>query len=421
MRLYWLLLAPAAFAQSPVRLSLQQAIEIALRQNPSILAARQLVDEEDARIRQVRAGYYPQTGFSGIAKMGLSGATNGLGLIGLPASPLYRNFADSLNVSQSVFDFGRTKHRLASERKRRDAALADVDTVEAEVKLKVAQAFYGLLRSQSLRDVAAEMVRSREATMRQAQAFYEGQIRSRVDLDLARVNLSRAQLQAAEAANRVRTASAALGQAIGGEQDNEYVLEPPDLSIPEPKPLEALIPEAFQERAELRSLHFELEAAIEQVEFAKSQRNPLLSMVFSGGYARFTNVLARQLVAGGAGLSLPLFTGGRIRGQEEEVEAQVRFLESREQSLRQQVALEIRTAWFHLKNVIDSLPVLHLQTEYARNAFRLANERYRERLGSFIELSAAQASVADASAGESVGLYDVKTREAELARAVGRR
>ena len=86
MRLWALLvLASAARAQSPLHLSLRQAIETALRQNPSVAAARHELEGADARIREVRAGYYPQVGFNGIAKAGLSGATNALGLVGLPS------------------------------------------------------------------------------------------------------------------------------------------------------------------------------------------------------------------------------------------------------------------------------------------------------------------------------------------------
>jgi outer membrane protein TolC len=422
MRILWLfLVARAIFASPPVHLTLPQAIETALRQNPSAIAARHAVEEGEARVRQARAGYYPQFGFNGIAKAGLSGATNALGLVGLPASPMYRNFAASLNASQSVFDFGRTKHQVAYERKLRDAAEADVATVEADVRLKVEQAWYTLLRAQRLREVTAEIMRSREATVRQARALYEGQIRSRVDLDLARASLSRAQLQASEAENRVHVAAAALGLALGGAQDAEYALESRDLNAPELAPVESLVEAALRLRPELQTLRFGREAAVEQLEFARSQKKPLLNLAFSGGYARFTNVLARELVAGGAGLALPLFTGGRIEGQEEEAEAQLRVLDDREEASKQQVALEIRTAWFQLKNAIDSLPVLHLETEYARNAERLAGERYRERLGSFVELDAAQATLAEASARESVGLYDAKTAEAALRRAAGRR
>src|SRR3989442_551091 len=254
MRGLWLFFAaPLVLASAPVHLTLQQAIEIALRENPSASAARHTVAQAEARVRKARAGYYPQFGFNGIAKMGLSGATNALGLVGLPASPLYRNLADSLNASQTVFDFGRTKHRVAQERKLRDAAEADVATVEAEVRLKVEQSWYGLLRAQRLREVTAEIVHSREATVRQAQALYEGQIRSRVDLDLARVSLSRAQLQASEAENRVHGAVATLGLALGGAQDAEYVLESPDLSSPKIEPVESLVEEAFRVRPELQT------------------------------------------------------------------------------------------------------------------------------------------------------------------------
>jgi outer membrane protein TolC len=198
-------------------------------------------------------------------------------------------------------------------------------------------------------------------------------------------------------------------------------LETPDLNVPEVEPVESLINEAWRLRPELLSLRSEHEAAAEQVEFVKSQRKPLLNLVFSDGYARFTDVLARQLLAGGAGLALPLFTGGRIEGQIEEAEAQVRILDSREELLKQQIALEIHAAWLQLKNAIDSLPTLRLQTEYARNAARLADERYREQIGSFVDLSTAQLALAEASVSEVTGLYDLKVREAELRHAAGRR
>ena len=174
-------------------------------------------------------------------------------------------------------------------------------------------------------------------------------------------------------------------------------------------------------RPELQSLRSERAAAAEQLEFARSQKKPFLNLAFSGGYARFTNVLARELLAGGAGLALPLVTGDRIDGQIEEAEAQVRVLESREEALKQQVALKVRTAWLQLQNAIDSLPMLRLQAKYAQNAARLAQERYQEQIGSFVEVSTAQASLAEASASQSVGVYDVKTAEAEFRRAVGRR
>jgi outer membrane protein TolC len=131
-------------------------------------------------------------------------------------------------------------------------------------------------------------------------------MRSRVDLDLARANLASAQLVATEAENAARIAVAKLGQALGDAQDGEYLLDPPEPTVPEVEPIAALVEEALRTRPELRSLDFQHQGAEERLEFTRSQKKPLLNLVFTGGYARFTNVLARELLATGAGLALPV-------------------------------------------------------------------------------------------------------------------
>lgn len=297
---------------------------------------------------------------------------------------------------------------------------ADLNATEASVILGVERAFYVLLQARRLRDVAAETVRSRELAVRQAQAFYEGQIRSRLDLELARVGLSQAQLALVEADHNVRAAVAELGRALGASQDADYELQPPELSAAQPDPLPKLIQEASERRPELRALGAERESAGEEVSLARSQRKPFLSLVFSGGYARFTSVLARQLLAGGAGLAFPLFTGGNLEGQIEQAEARLRLLDARLDDLRQQVALETRTAWFRFENALESLPVHKFQAEYARTAARLARARYSERLGTIVGLTQAEAALAEAEAGEGTAVYQVKVAEAELRHAVGR-
>ncbi|MBI3698527.1 MAG: TolC family protein [Acidobacteria bacterium] len=422
MRL-WVLLVVVfpALAQTRISLTLDEAVAMALRQNPAVVTAQRAIEGAEARIKQARSDYFPQLGFNGIAKMGLSGGTNQLGMIGLPNSPFYRNFADSLNASYLAYDFGRTKHGVRVERRRREAAEADLAATEALVILGTERAFYGLLRARRLLEVAAEIVRSRETTVRQAQAFYEGKIRSRLDLDLARVGLSEAQLDLIEAENAVRTAIVDLGRALGASQEADYHLQAPDLTPAQPDPMSKLIQEAYQLRPDLQSLQAEREAVAESVQLARSRRKPFLSFVFSGGYARFTNVLARQLLAGGAGLLLPVFTGFQLEGEIEESEARLRLLESSIEELMQQIALETRTAYVQLQNGLQSLPALKLRAEYAREAVHLAGARYRERLGTIVELNQAEVGQAQAEAGEVTGTYRVKSAEAELRFAVGRR
>ena len=143
-------------------------------------------------------------------------------------------------------------------------------------------------------------------------------------------------------------------------------------------------------------------------------------MVFTGGYARLTDVLARQLLAGGAGLVLPVYTGGRLRSQIEEAEAALRALEAREEEMRQQVTFEVRAAALGLRPAVEAVASVRAQLEFAERALRLASERYRERLGTIVELDSAQSARAQAAEAEAAALYDVKVAEAELRLAVGR-
>src|SRR5260370_22200320 len=404
-----------------VHITLQQAIGTALKQNPAIAATRAALDEADARIKEAKADYYPQVGFAGIAKVGLAGATTGLGLIGLPNSPVYRNRADSLNINQSISDFGRGSHRVAMERKHRAALEADLEVIEASVRLSTSKAYYALLRSRQIAASAREIVKAQEVTVRQAQAFYEGQLRSRVDLDLSRAALARTQLRQVEAESLIRSVSAELNRIMAVDPGVTYDPELPDLNIGVVEPLPELLVAAFRLRPELQALGAERAAAEENVQLARSQRKPLLGFSFSGGYARFSNILARELTAAGAGLIVPLFTGGRLEGAIEEAEAQLAIVDARSQSLRQQIEYEVQIASIHLQDALQVIPVAKLQEESARSAQRLAAERYKERLGSIVELTASQAASAEALANEATALLNAKTAEADLRFALGRK
>ena len=356
---------------------------------------------------------------SGLAKIGLSGALNDLHPVGLANSPFYRNLAEGVNVYHPGFDFGRTKYALNEQQRRRDVFAANLEVAKAVVTLETTRAFYGLLQAQRLTEVARQVLRSRETNVRQAQAFYEGRLRSRVDLELARFSLSEAQLRSIEAENAIRAAVAEFGRALGASQEAEYVLEETNQPLPQTKPLAVLIDEAYQKRPELVALQAEREAAVEAVNLARSQRKPMLSFFFSGGYARFTNVLARQLLAVGTGLYLPIFTWGKLEGQLEEAEARLRLLDSRYEALKQRVEFETRTDYLRLQNALESIETRKFQATFAREAARLARVRYQERLGSIVELTQAEANLSEAEAGEVVDIYTARVAKAELRFVVG--
>ena len=410
---------PLVLLAQPVELTLEEAVDTALRNDPAIRAAEREIEAAAARVRQARAGYLPQIGVSGLSKRGLSGAMNHLEPAGLANSPLFRNTAIGVELTQPVLDFGRNANRLRSERMRQAATTADLDAVKSETALRVHAGYFNLLRAQRAHAVAAEVARSRDATLRQTQAFYDVKLRSRVDLEIARASLAEADLALLRTRTGIASANAEFGRAIGASQEAEYSPSDPGASLPDLPGLEVMLETARSHRPELRSLGARLSAARAETELTRRRRWPYLALAYTGGYARFTEMVAGNLMAGGVGLLMPIFTGGLLRGQVEEAEAVASAIEARLEDLRQQVELEVRFAWLSLRDSIDALPALQVRAESAHRATQLARERYRERLGSIVELTQAETALAEAEATLAVAAFDARTAAARLRYAAG--
>ena len=406
-------------ARQSVELTLEEVVGTALEQNPAVVSARSAVEEAQARVKQARSAFYPRINFSGLAKAGLSGTMNGLSPLGLSNSPFFDNYATGLSLYHPGLDFGRTRRHLNVVKFRRDALESDLGAVEALVILQAHQAYYNLLGARELEQVAQRAVAGRQLNVRQAQAFYEGELRSKLEFDLAQVVLGEARLDLIEAGNRIRSAQAELGRVMGASQSAEYLLQPPDRSLPQLELLEELVQEAYQSRPEVIALERRLDAAGEALRLAQSRRKPMLSFFSTGGWARVTPLIISRLAAVGAGLAFPVMTFGRLEGLVEEAEKHIAFLEGRLADLRQLVSLQTRNSHFRLQNSLESLPVRELRVEYARGAVRLAEARYREQLGTIVELNEAETQLAEAATVTEV--YTVKVAEAEIRFAVGRR
>jgi len=216
----------------------------------------------------------PQLSFNGIAKLGLAGATNGLGLLGLPASPFYRNLAEAANVNQDIFDFGRTRHATAVARAEAEAASQELAGTRLRVEEQAKVAFLRVLNAQRVIQVSQQALRERQSIERKAQEFFQAGLSSRLDANLAEVGLRSAELAVAQARDAEQAAWAELFEALGRPEETHYDLVEPQFTLASPDRLTSEIDQAFITRPDLRALQAELEAQQERVEYAQSLRAP---------------------------------------------------------------------------------------------------------------------------------------------------
>ncbi|HLG18140.1 MAG TPA: TolC family protein [Blastocatellia bacterium] len=417
--------APLESTQSPApqppKLTLDDAIRVALAQHPALRQAREAIVAAEARTKQAKSAYFPQITASGIAKQGLSGASGALGLRGLVTSPLFRDIGASSAAFQNLYDFGRTAHQVKASKW---AAVSLNHALEAEqsfVVLDVQQAYYSTLQQQRLVTVDEKILADRQLIARQAAAFYNAQIRSKVDVSLAEVGVSNANLELVRARDQLRTAFAELNRAMGADGAPVYALEEPKITIESPPALEPLIAESQQKRPDLLAIDTQIKSDEEIVARARSNRWPKLALLFSSGWVRFSEYSPGRLLLGAFGIDLPIFTGGRIEAEIEEAKANLAQSRAGRDALAQNIRFQVQRAHNELISAIEAIRASEQLIAQAREAMRLAQVRYRVNIGSFVELSAAEAASSNAEAQYAQARYRYKLADSLLNYAAGRR
>ncbi len=275
-------------------LSLDDAIQIALKGHPAVREAEDAVTAAEAEVKQARANYFPQLSFSGIAKVGLSGATGALGLPGFPASPFYRNLAYSANWYQNIFDFGRTKHLVASQRALAESARFKSKAEQERIVLAVKRSYFAVLEAQQLQCFAEATMRERSLRLNLVQASFQQGLQSQMELSQADASSAEAEASLAAARSAVGKGLAALRVAMGVDGVLEYELQAPQIEVVKNlPPLEDLVQMGIKNRPDAQAMEWKVRAFAEQADLAHSERLPAINGFGAGGQGRFNGTTVK--------------------------------------------------------------------------------------------------------------------------------
>jgi len=152
--------AASVCAQTPQRLTLQQAEALAVQNHPQIQAAQEEVAFANEQIVINRAPYYPLVSGELTGSQG-----NDLSRIGagdLSASRLFDRVGQGVIVTQLITDSGRTPNLVASARLNAQATSQTLNATRYDVLLAVNRSYYDVLHSQAVVKVAEQTVAARQ-------------------------------------------------------------------------------------------------------------------------------------------------------------------------------------------------------------------------------------------------------------------
>jgi outer membrane protein len=418
--------APAAPAPQPgpsgaTSLTLKQAEQLAIKNNPQISMGRLLALASGQVVREVRSHLWPTAAgeITGVAAQ--SGNRVTAGALNNPI--IFQRAAAGIQVSQLITDFGRTTNLVSSASYTAKAENENALATQQQILLAVNKSFYSLLQAQAVLTVAQQTVKERQTVADQVGALYKSKLKSELDFSFASVNLAQAQLLLLDAENNEKAAQATLSMVLGYPNlqnfqlvDETSPLQPPASNIDD------LITQAFAMRPEIRSLQYQYESARK---FQTAERDLLFPTIRALGVLGVTPIGDPEVAPSGSALSntygavggnieIPIFNGFQYFARSKEASLRAQASNERLRDLRDLVSRDVRTSWLDANTAYKRLSVTQQLLDQAKLALNLAQSRYNLGLGSIVELSQAQLQETQAEITFAQANYDYRLSLAVL-------
>ncbi len=430
---------PAA-AQEGGRYSLQQAIDYALQQNINVKNSKLDALSAEARIGEIRAAGLPQvSGFFGytnnlilqkmvlpantfdpsapadaepmvlafgIKQTGMLGATwnqllfNGSYFVGLRAANTYRELA------------------------RKGVAQSKVAVAEA-----VSKAYYSAQVADEQAKVLDLNIGRLDTMFRETRIMNQGGFVEKIDVDRIEVQLNNLRSERQKVKNLIDLSYALLKFQMGMPQDEGITLTDRLAEDQEVGQLKAGLPAedpAYANRIEYSLLETQQKLADLDLKNIRSGYLPTVSASLGYGYNNgrnsFGDLVSTRWFNNSAlnlNISIPIFDGLTKNYQVQQKKIALDKLKGSRTLLEQSIDLEVKQANTNLTNALETIVTLQRNVDLAREVVRVSRIKYKEGVGSNIEVINAESSLKEAQTNYFASLYDVLIARVDLLKAKG--
>lgn len=417
---------PATPPAGTMRLSLVQAVELALKQNPTqqiaVLNAAESVEDKNI----TRADLLPQ------AKLGVADSANRVNLRaefgGKPLVPQaqlpghigpYQLFSAGPSFGATIFDLSLWK-RYQAARANVTGSRADSLSTREQVILLVVSQYIGSLRAVANVEASHSRVLLAQALYDQAADLQKEGVGTGIDTLRANVELQNEKQVLIEAENDRDASIFGLSKLLN--LDPRQKLELADslsfFETPQPE-VDSSIDQALVTRQEWKAILAQEKAAGYEKQAAQYERLP--SLRFDGYWNYYGTSISNGIPTYQyqASFNVPIFTGGRIKAEVAKSDIELQKLEQQKADLRNQIALDVKTSLLNLQSARNEVQVADLGVQLAHEEVGQARDRFQAGVANNIEVISAQDSLSRANDNQIAALYRFNQARADYARAIG--
>ncbi len=413
-------------------LTLQKAIQVALKYHPARLAATSQAGAAEERIGEANSYLLPQvfgdTQYLRATNNGI-GDTSYLTFPGVTRLPsvgratnsteTFDNYLMNLSAFQYLFDFGRARGLIDQRRAEADVEQARLRLVELGLVFEVTSRYANLLAAQQTVKVYDKAVAQRQEHLHEAQVKSAAGLKPEIDVYTAQADLARAKMHLVDARNAEATGKVALDNSMGlGPSAPDYQLAEVLTYREISESLESLLRTAFSQRPDLRMLEDEARAAGAQIQQYRSDYLPTFGAT-AGYNARGQDLPASNNFDVGVLITWPIFNGFLTDHQVAEAKLHQDAIRHSIEDIRQRIFLQVKSGFLDWQASVDRIHRAEQTVAASRVELDLAEKRYETGLGNIIELTDAQRRFTQDEAEYVQALAAFSVAKAALDRDIG--
>ncbi len=400
-------LAAGQEATPPRSITFDEAIEIALERNPTVLTARNNLQLDGIAVRQQRTSFLPDLRLS--TNTSQRYGRNFSQDEGQIINTTTNSVNGSISTGVTLFDGFSNVASLRSARLTEQAGVSELERAEETVVFTVMTNYLSLIEAGEQLRVQQENLASQEALEGDIAARVAQQTRPISDLYQQQASVASARLALVQAQRAAVLAEMTLVQTLQLDPMQEYSFEIPELAAVGTEftalSVEEATNRALAQRADYQAAQTLLQASEQSVRVARASYWPTISLSanYSSNFsstdpsAFFDQIDGRRGGSLGLSFSIPIFDRLNARNATERARVQVDNSRINLESLRQNVAVQVRTGLLDLRSAEEQLVVAEAQVRAAELALEFSQQRYDVGAASLVELTQAQAAQARAA------------------------
>jgi outer membrane protein len=411
-----------AVSPEPVKLTLEQAVSLALKQNTTaqIAILQTAQAQQDSNI--ARANLLPD------ATLQVSDAAHRQNLesafgtripgISQHIGP-FQVFNAGVAFGTPVFDLTLWRRYQAAKELAGAQQATSYSTREQVILLVVSQ-YIGTLRAVANVTASKSRVELAQALYDQAADLQKEGVGTGIDTLRANVELQNEKQSLIQAENDRESSLFVLSRLLNLDPRQKIDLADSLSFFDTPQPeTEPSIDAALATRQEWKSIEQQIKSAQREKQASQAERLPSLRFDGNWAYQGTSTSNGIPVYTYTAGINMPLFTGGRIHAEIVKTDLQLKVLEQQKADLRNSIALDVKTALLNLESARNEVQVANLGVQLAKEEVDQARDRFNAGVANNIEVIQAQNALARANDNQIIALYRFNQARADYARGIG--